>query len=81
MSVIVELQIAGDFALSELLRELPDVRMQLERVVPAGDRTIPLIWIHTADPEPAEQKLRDRRLIKSIKQLDTFDDRALYRVE
>ena len=81
MSVIAELQIAGDFALSELLRELPDVRMQLERVIPAGNQTIPLIWIHAADPEPTEQKLRDHRLIKSIKQLDTFEDRALYRVE
>ncbi len=41
MSVIAEIQLAGDFALSELLRGLPDVRMQLERVIPAGDRTIP----------------------------------------
>lgn len=81
MSVIAELQIAGDFALSELLRELPDVRMQLERVIPAGDQTIPLIWIHAADPEPAEQELREHRLVKSITQLDTFEDRALYRIE
>lgn len=81
MSVIAELQIAGDFALSELLRELPDVRMELERVIPSGDQTIPLIWIHAADPEPAAQKLRDHRLVKSITQLDTFEDRALYRME
>jgi predicted DNA binding protein len=81
MSVIAEIQLAGDFALSELLRELPDVRLQLERVVPAGNRTIPLIWIPAADPEPAEQQLRDHRLIKSITRLDTFEDRALYRID
>ena len=81
MSVIAEVQLAGDFALSELLRGLPDVRMQLERVIPAGNRTIPLIWIHAADPEPAEQELRDHHLIKSVTQLDTFEDRALYRIE
>ncbi len=81
MSVIAEVELAGDFVLSELLKELPDVRIQLERVIPAGDRTIPLIWIHAADPKPAEQKLHDHRLSKSIEQLDTFEDRALYRVE
>jgi hypothetical protein len=43
MSVIAELQIEGDFALSERFTELPDVRVQLERVVPAGERTVPLI--------------------------------------
>jgi hypothetical protein len=81
MSVIAEIQIEGDFALSELFTELPDVRVQLERVVPAGERTVPLIWIHADDPEPAEQTLREHRLIESITQLDTFEDRALYRIE
>jgi predicted DNA binding protein len=81
MSVIAEIQIEGNFALSELFKELPDVRVQLERVVPAGDRTIPLIWIHAAEPESVEQTLRDHRLIESITQLDTFEDRALYRIE
>jgi predicted DNA binding protein len=81
MSVIADIQIEGDFALSELLTELPDVRVQLERVVPAGERTVPLIWIHADDPEPAEQTLREHRLIESITRLDTFEDRALYRIE
>ncbi|ADJ16420.1 helix-turn-helix domain-containing protein [Halalkalicoccus jeotgali] len=81
MSVIAEIQIEGDFVLSELLAELPDVPIQLERVVPAGDRTIPLLWIHTDDPEPVEAHLRDHRLIDSIARLDTFEDRALYRIE
>jgi hypothetical protein len=39
MSVIAEVTVEGDFALSELLTELPDIRIQLERVIPAGDRT------------------------------------------
>lgn len=81
MSVIAEIQIEGDFALKELLKELPDVRVQFERVVPAGERTVPLVWIHTADPEPAEQTLREHELVSSITQLDTFEDRALYRIE
>jgi predicted DNA binding protein len=81
MSVIAELQIEGDFALSELLQELPDVRVQLERVVPAGDRTVPLIWIHTTDPESVEDDLREHQLIETITRLDTFEDRALYRIE
>jgi predicted DNA binding protein len=81
MSVIAEIQIEGDFVLSELFRELPDVRVQLERVVPAGERTVPLIWIHTDDPAAAEQTLRDHRLVESITQLDEFEDQALYRIE
>jgi predicted DNA binding protein len=81
MSVIAEIQIEGDFALSELLAELPDVPIRLERVIPAGDRTVPLIWIHTDTPEPVEQRLREHRLIESITQLDVFEDRALYRIE
>lgn len=81
MSVIAELQIEGDFVLSELLKELPDVRVQLERVIPAGERTVPLIWVHADDPGSVEQTLRDHRLIESITQLDAFEDRALYRIE
>jgi predicted DNA binding protein len=81
MTVIAELEIKGNFVLSDLLAELPDVPVQLERVVPAGERTIPLIWIHAADPEPAEQTLRNHRLIASLTRLDTFEDRALYRIE
>lgn len=81
VSVIAEIQIEGDFVLSELLRELPDVRIQLERVVPAGDRTVPLVWIHTDDPEAVEHQLRDHRLIETLTRLDAFDDRVLYRIE
>jgi predicted DNA binding protein len=81
MSVIAEIQVEGDFVLSELLTELPEVRIQFERIVPAGERTVPLIWIHTADPDPVEQALREHELISSITQLDRFEDRALYRIE
>lgn len=81
MSVIAELQIEGNFALSELLVELPDVPVQLERVIPAGERTVLLIWIHTEDPEPVEQQLREHRLIETVTQLDLFADRALDRIE
>jgi hypothetical protein len=81
MSVIAELTIEGQFALSELLTELPDVPVQLERVVPAGERTLPLIWIHTTDPDPIEERLREHRLIETLTRLDTFEDRALYRIE
>ncbi|MFC7009559.1 bacterio-opsin activator domain-containing protein [Halalkalicoccus salilacus] len=55
--------------------------MQLERVIPAGDRTISLIWIHAANPEPAEQELREHRLVKLITRLETFEDRTLYRID
>lgn len=81
MSVIAEIRIEGDFVLSELLKGLPDVPVQLERVIPAGDRTVPLIWVHTDDPEPVEEHLREHRLVETITQLDTFPDRALYRIE
>jgi predicted DNA binding protein len=48
---------------------------------PPGTEPIPLIWIHAAEPESVEQELRDHRLVESITQLDTFEDRALYRME
>lgn len=81
MSVIAEIQTEGDFALSELFHEFPDIRVQLESVVPVGDRTAPLIWIYTTDPESVEDNLREHRLIETITRLDTFEDRALYRIE
>lgn len=81
MSVIAEIRIEGDFVLSELLKGLPDVPVQLERVIPAGDRTVPLIWVHTDDPEPIEEHLCEHQLVETITQLDTFPDRALYRIE
>jgi hypothetical protein len=37
MSVIAESRIEGGFVLSELLEELPDVRIQLEQIVRPQD--------------------------------------------
>ncbi len=55
--------------------------MQLERVIPAGNRAVPFIWVHTEDPDPVEQRLREPRLIEAATQLDTFPDRTLYRIK
>jgi predicted ester cyclase len=45
MVVYAEFEIPADgFRIGRAFRQLPDVEVELERVVPTGDSVIPFIW-------------------------------------
>ncbi|WP_129116699.1 helix-turn-helix domain-containing protein [Halegenticoccus tardaugens] len=82
MSVIVEFEIKpAQFLLADILTELPEAWAQFERVVPSGERPVPLLWVYGADPETSEHHLSSHPMIHNIKQVEASEEQALYAVE
>ena len=82
MSVIVELQVvARAFELGRILEIEPGTRIEMETMVPAGDRAVPLFWVYDADADVFETHLQDHPGVNSITRIDLFEDRALYALD
>ncbi|WP_137284940.1 helix-turn-helix domain-containing protein [Halorussus salinisoli] len=80
MSVIVELSVpVDDFPLGRALTVTPDMEVELERIVPTGDGTLPFFWVWGDDVEAFVSKLQDDGGIEELAILDRVDDGALLR--
>lgn len=82
MSVILEFTIAGEaFALGRVLSGAPDMRLELERVVPTGDQVMPFVWARGDDHEAFANHVSASPEVKALHRLDRVDDSGLYRIE
>jgi hypothetical protein len=82
MSVIVELTIDDeDFLLGQILADPPDMRIELERIVPTGEAAIPYLWVTGSDLTSFETRVRENDAVSQFKMLDHLDDWALWRIE
>ncbi|MFD1513182.1 helix-turn-helix domain-containing protein [Halomarina rubra] len=79
MSVVAELRIAaGQFELGRILPIPEGTELELERVVPVGERAVPLVWTYDADPERFARSVRNHPAVDSFDELDRFDGETLY---
>jgi predicted DNA binding protein len=82
MSVIVELEVAArEFELGRILEVGQDVRIEMETVVPAAGRAVPLFWVYDGDTGAFEAAVRDHPSVNDITAVDVFADRALYALD
>ena len=82
MSVVAEFVIpAQKLAGGRTLQRMPEATIQLERVVPTGDRALPFFWMAGAPTEPFLESLRTEPEISSVEVLTTVENRALFQVE
>jgi predicted DNA binding protein len=82
MSVIVELEVAAhEFELGRILQVTAGMRVEMETIVPAADRAVPLFWVYEADADAFESSVRDHESVNSITAVDIFEDRALYAMD
>lgn len=82
MSVIAELRIpATDFELGRILDLSGDVIVELETVVPAGDRAVPFFWAHGIDADAFAARLRSRDDVEGVEVVEEFDEQALYALD
>lgn len=80
MSVIAEVTVPDDdFPLGRALSATPDVRVELERVVPTGDDALPFFWVWGDDVERFVSTLTDQDGVEEVTVLDRFEDGALVR--
>jgi predicted DNA binding protein len=82
MSVIVEMDVvASDFELGRILEIVPGVRIEMETMVPAGERALPLFWVFNADADPFEEGITRHPAVDALTEIDVYDDRVLYAID
>ena len=82
MSVILEFSIDSQvFQLGEVLSAPPDMRIELERIVPTGDMVMPFVWATGDRHTTFEEQVRAHPAIKSCQSLDSVNESVLYRIE
>ncbi|MFC3957904.1 bacterio-opsin activator domain-containing protein [Halovivax cerinus] len=69
------------FALHETLTAVPEMGIEIERVVVTDEVLTPYFWISGVSPGAFESAAQDDPTIQHIKRLDEFADSALYRAE
>lgn len=82
MAVLVEFSIESDaFPFGRSTSGDPDVRVQLERVVPIAEGRIPFLWATGQSLEEFETHLRTHEIVKTVEALTRVGDSTLYYVE
>jgi hypothetical protein len=82
MSVIVEFTIATtDFVFGATLATVEEMDLELEALVPTGNRIVPYFWATGGDFEDFERHVLSDADVEGISQLDRVGDTALYRVD
>jgi predicted DNA binding protein len=79
MSVIVEFRVSsGDFELGQILSVEGNSTVELERLVPLGEATVPLFWVHNSSRESFVENVQRHPSVDEAHVVDVFDDRTLF---
>ncbi|MFB6106437.1 MAG: bacterio-opsin activator domain-containing protein [Halobacteriaceae archaeon] len=82
MSVIATIRMSADeFLLGAALAADPDLRVELERVVPVGDVYVPYLFVSDGNPSSVTALLEADDAVASCRVVDAVDSGALIRVE
>jgi len=82
MSVVVEFGLdSGEFELGRILELEAGEELQLEAVVPTGERAIPSFWTEGVDAEAFERRVREHESVESLTAVQALEDRYLYTIE
>lgn len=82
MSVIVDVRVpASGFELGRALRVQFGERVELETLVPLGERAIPLLWVYHVDREAFVASATAHPSVRELREMDAFDDRSLFALE
>lgn len=83
MSVIAEYTVSADsFALAATLEQMPEMTIEIERVVAhAEDRVTPYFWVQGDDYAGFERAVKNDPSTRNVTKLDEYDGGTLYRTE
>lgn len=82
MSVIVEFRVpAGDFELGQILRVEGGTSIELETLVPVGNTTVPLFWVHNSTRKQFIEGVQRHPSVNEATEVDVFDNRALFTLD
>lgn len=72
---------AEQFALGRLLEEYPDIKIELERIVPLQSGIIPLFWVEGGEREALEKTLQSDPLTQDVHILTEVDGQYLFEIK
>jgi hypothetical protein len=82
MSVIAEFRVrASDFELGQILAVEGITSVELETLVPVGDNTVPLFWVHNATRESLVDSIERHEAVNTAMPVDVFEDRTLFTLD
>ncbi|AHF99878.1 bacterio-opsin activator [Halostagnicola larsenii XH-48] len=82
MSLFGEFDIPAEaFALQDTLEELPDVVIEIERVVATEELLAPYFWVNGDDIDEFETVTETDPSVRNLRRLDDFDRSTLFRAD
>jgi predicted DNA binding protein len=72
---------ADEFPLGTVFSQLPDVTVQLERVIPDANGVIPYFWVRGAETDAIVAQFTDHPGVRNIQLVDQVDNAYLMRCE
>lgn len=72
---------SGEFPLGTVFAQLPEVTVELERVVPGPRVVIPYFWVRGVRSDDIEAAFSNHPGVKNLRLVDSVDDEYLLRVE
>ena len=82
MSVIAEFRIpSADFELGRILRVDGMSSIELESLIPIGEATVPLFWIHNSTRNSFLDNVKRHPAVNNASEVDVFEDRTLFTLD
>lgn len=72
---------SDQFPLGTVFDQLPDVTVELERIIPARDVVIPYFWVRGTEVDNIESAFTGHPGVEEIRLVDSIEDEYLLRVE
>ncbi|UTF52592.1 helix-turn-helix domain-containing protein [Natronosalvus rutilus] len=72
---------SSEFPLGTVFEQLPEVSVELERIIPARDVVIPYFWVRGTRVGNVEEAFLEHPGVKEIQFIDSVEDEHLLRVE
>ncbi|MFC6823769.1 helix-turn-helix domain-containing protein [Halopelagius fulvigenes] len=72
---------SNQFPLGTVFAQLPDVTVELERLIPSQDVVIPYFWVRGTEADDIEGAFADHPGVNRIQLVDSVEDEYLLRVE
>lgn len=82
MATVVEFRSpASEFPLGSVFENLPEVTVELERLIPHGSRIIPYFWVRGVQTDDIEGAFDNDAGVVDIRLIDSVEDEYLMRAE
>jgi predicted DNA binding protein len=82
MAIILEFSLPADsFALGDALEAVPNIEIELDRIVPIDQQALPYLWVEGRELEAFEQHIETAPHVESFQVVESMPERRLYDVD